>query len=68
VTALRIEQLSVFFTAKAVAGTQAFLTKVFGLSQPSATHVSRKWLEIEAQFQRPSIGNGIWQIEWSRDR
>jgi len=29
--------------------------------------ISRKPLEIEARFQRTQIGNGISQIEWSRD-
>ena len=31
--------------------------------------ISRKPLEIEAWFQRTTnIGNGMWAIEWSRDR
>ena len=30
--------------------------------------ISLKPLEIEAWFQGPPIGNGIWAIKWSRDR
>jgi len=30
--------------------------------------ISRKPLEIEAWFKGPPTGNGIWVIEWSRDR
>jgi len=30
--------------------------------------ISRKPLEIELGSKGPPIGNGIWTIEWSRDR
>ena len=30
--------------------------------------ISRKPLEVELGSKRPPIGNGIWAIEWSRDR
>jgi len=35
---------------------------------PQQSGVVAKRPEIEARFQRTTIGNGLWRIEWSHDR